>query len=86
MYGDSENDMCRTLSQMHRAAVEKCNFDQVAAREFLRSYVQTDRRFDQYDAARLVQRVEEAMSNGRTMDLTEDPWLRHGGEKRPLSW
>jgi hypothetical protein len=86
MYGDTEKDLCATLSHMHRAAVERCNYNQIEAKEVLKGYVQADRRFDQFDPDRLVARVEEALSCGRVMDLTTDPYLRPGGVKRPLSW
>jgi hypothetical protein len=83
--GDTEKDLCATLSQMHKTAIERCKFNQVEAKEILRGYVQTDRRFDQFDPDRLVERIHECRSNGRTADLFDDPWLR-GGEKRPLSF
>jgi hypothetical protein len=86
MYGHDEKDLCATLSEMHRTAIQKANFNQVEAREILKSYVGMDRRFDEFDPDRLAQRIEECRSNGRTADLLEDPWLRRGGEKRPLSW
>jgi hypothetical protein len=86
MYGHDEKDLCATLSQMHRTAIEKCNYNQIEAKEVLKSYLGTDRRFDDYDHGRLVERIHEARSCGRTMDLFDDPWLRRGGEKRPLSW
>ena len=86
MYGNDERDLCATLSQMHRTAIERANFNQVEAREILKGYVEMDRRFDAFDPDRLVERIHEAKSCGRTMDLTEDTYLRRGGEKRPLSW
>jgi hypothetical protein len=86
MYGDTEKDLCLTLSQMHKTAIEKCNFDQIAAKEVIKDYLKMDRRFDDYDPNRLVERIHEAKSCGRTMDLFDDPWLRRGGEKRPLSF
>ncbi len=86
MFGSDERDMRRTLSEMHRAAIERTHFDQTAAKEILRGYIGADRRFDEYDPDRLIERIQEAKSNGRTMDLFDDPYLRRGGEKRPLSW
>jgi hypothetical protein len=71
---------------MHRVAIQKANYNQIEAREILKSYVQMDRRFDSFDPDRLVERIHEAKSCGRTMDLAEDTYLRRGGEKRPLSW
>ena len=84
MYGNDERDLCATLSQMHRIAIERAHWNQNEAKEILKGYVQSDRRFDPFDADRLIERVQEARSNGRTMDL-DDPFLR-GKEKRPLSW
>ena len=52
----------------------------------MRRYVMNDARFSGFDAGRVVDRTFEARSNGRTMDLLDDPWLRQGGEKRPLSF
>ena len=86
MYGDSEKDMCAALSEMHRVAIQRANLNQVEAKEILKGYVGMDRRFDSFDPDRLAQRIEECRSNGRTADLLEDPYLRRGGEKRPLSW
>jgi hypothetical protein len=71
---------------MHKAALQKASFNQVEAKEILKSYVGMDRRFDEFDPDRLAERIFEAKSCGRTMDLTEDTYLRRGGEKRPLSW
>ncbi len=86
MFDSNERDLCATLSQMHRTAIERSNFDQNQAKHVMRQYLQADRRFDQFDPDRLIERVQEARSNGRTMDLADDPYLRKGGEKRPLSW
>ena len=86
MYGNDERDLCASLSEMHKVAIQKANYNQIEAREILKGYVQTDRRFDQFDPDRLAQRIEECRSNGRTADLLDDPYLRRGGEKRPLSW
>ena len=44
MYGHDEKDLCGTLSQMHKTAIERANFNQVEAKEILRGYVQADRR------------------------------------------
>lgn len=86
MFGNDERDLCATLSQMHKTAIERAHWDQVAAKDILRGYVQGDRRFDEFDPDRLIERVQEARSCGRTMDLLDDPYLRRNGQKRPLSW
>jgi hypothetical protein len=84
MFGDDPRELAITLSQMERAALERSQFNQLAAKDVFRQYVQHDRRFDQYDTDRLIARVQEARSCGRTLDL-DDPYLR-GGPKRPLSF
>jgi hypothetical protein len=86
MYGNDERDLCATLSEMHRVALRKTNGNQIEAKEILRDYVGCDRRFDPFDPDRLVERIHECRSNGRTADLLDDPWLRRGGAKRPLSF
>jgi hypothetical protein len=85
MYGNDERDLCASLSEMHRVAIQKANYNQVEAKEILKSYVGLDRRFDQFDPDRLAERIQECRSCGRTADL-DDPYLRRNGSKRPLSW
>ncbi len=86
MYGNDERDLCATLSEMHRVAIQRAHWDQTAAKQIMRDYLQVDRRFDQFDPDRLIERIHEARSSGRTMDLADDPWLRRGGQKRPGAW
>jgi hypothetical protein len=85
MYGESEKDLCASLSEMHRVAIQKANYNQVEAKEILKIYVALDRRFDPFDPDRLAERIQECRSCGRTADL-DDPYLRRNGLKRPLSW
>jgi hypothetical protein len=54
MYGEDERDRVAALSEMERYARTRSNFDQVAARETFKSYLQADRRFDGYDLDRPV--------------------------------
>ena len=84
VFSNDPRDMARSLSEMHRIARDNCLGNQVEARGVVRQFIQQDRRFDAYDADRLASRVEEARSNGRSLEL-DDPWLR-GGQKRPLSF
>ncbi len=86
MFDPDEKNMAITLWEMHRAAVEKCHMDRNAAKGVLESYITSDRRFDQYDPSRLIERIEDARCHGRSMDLADDPWLLKNGQKRPLSW
>jgi hypothetical protein len=84
MYSNDPRDLARSLSEMDRIARDQCLGNQVEARGVVRQYIQNDRRFDAYDANRLAERITEAKSCGRSLDL-DDPWLR-GGFKRPLSF
>jgi hypothetical protein len=64
-------------------AREKTNFNQSEAKERMRSWLQDDRRFDPYDPARLIERVNQCRYNGAVLDLS-DPQLLKGGELRRL--
>jgi hypothetical protein len=83
MFGFSERDMIRALGTMANTAVERNFGNRVAARETLRQFIQTDKRFDYYDADTLARRVEECRSCGAKLDLT-DPRLI-GRPARPLT-
>jgi hypothetical protein len=85
MYSNDPRDMAATLSLMHKEAVVKSNFDQNEAKNRFAQFLFYDKRFDGFDHGRLIERVNEARSNGRTLDL-DDPWLQRGGVKRPGSW
>jgi hypothetical protein len=85
MFGPDAKDLAHALSEMERESRSKTNFDQVEQKNVFRSYLQADRRFDGFDADRLIERVKEARYNGRTLDL-DDPFLMKNGQKRPLSW
>ncbi len=82
MYGSDERDLCATLTQMHKVAIERARWDQNEAKQILCGYLQSDRRFDAYDHARLAERIQQCRSNGAVLDL-DDPRLK-GGEARPL--
>lgn len=82
MFDRDSRDLCVTLTEMDRRARERCNFNQNDARQKLEGWIKQDRRLDDYDAARLAERVQQCRSNGATLDL-DDPRLR-GGEARPL--
>ena len=84
MFGNDPRDLARTLSEMEKYAREKSHFDQIEAKGKFREYLAQDSRFSAFDYDRLIERVMEARSCGRTLDL-DDPFLR-GKEKRPLSW
>jgi hypothetical protein len=85
MFGNDDRDMARSLGEMLRVARERCQQNQIEAKETMKNWLELDRRFDTYDKDRLVERVQEARYNGRTLDL-DDPYLQRGGTKRPLSF
>lgn len=75
-------DLTRTLAEMERHSRLRTNFDQPAARDLMAQWLKQDRRFDGYDADRLVKRVADCRASGAVLDLT-DPVLR-GQPRRPL--
>jgi hypothetical protein len=83
MYGTDPKDLAATLTGMHKTAIERCNFDQVQAKQQFREYLAYDGRFRDYDHEALISRVAECRSNGAILDL-DDPVLK-GQEPRPLS-
>jgi hypothetical protein len=85
MFGDDPRELALTPGAMEKEARERCNFNQTESRQRFREYLSHDRRFAEFDPDRLVERVMEARSNGRTLDLA-DPFLQRGGSKRPLSF
>jgi len=84
MFGTTPYDLASTLSQMEKTARERSHFGQIAAKQLFKEYLAQDSRFSEFHPEALNNRVMEARSNGRTLDL-DDPVLR-GNEKRPLSW
>ena len=85
MFGTDPKSLAQTLGAMEKESREACNFDQVAAKSVFEEYLRRDIRFAPYDPSKLGERVTEARSCGRTLDL-DDPYLRVGGQKRPLSF
>jgi hypothetical protein len=83
MFSDDPRDLCATLSEMHRRARDKCNYDSNEAQRKLEQWIQQDRRLDGYDAARLAQRVSTCLQSGAVLEL-DAPELLKGGERRPL--
>jgi hypothetical protein len=82
MFERDPRDLAATLTEMERQSRVRTNFDRPAALEKMKSYLATDRRFDGYDADRLVRRVQECRQSGAVLDL-DDPQLR-GLPPRPL--
>jgi hypothetical protein len=85
MFDSTDRDLALTLGEMERTARVRSNFDQNEARQRFREYLAHDSRFSSFDHGRLIDRVMEARSNSRTLDLN-DPYLHAGGEKRPLDF
>lgn len=82
MFDRNEKDMKKTLGEMAQLSRQRSNFDQGAAKEKFKEFLRQDRRFDGYNVDALVTRVDQCLSAGAQLDLT-DPVLR-GGERRPL--
>ena len=83
MYGKDERDLAVTLTRMADLARERSNFNQLEAKQKMAEWLQTDRRFDSYDPARLIERVHAARYSGAVLEL-DDPQLLKGGQPRPL--
>lgn len=73
-----------TLTQMERQARERSNFNQVAAKQRMIEWVRQDRRFDDLEAERVVDRVQHCRQSGAVFDVN-DPALRKCGQPRPLA-
>jgi hypothetical protein len=84
MFDHDQRDLTATLSNMHRQAIDRCQSNQIEAKQKMAQWLGNDRRFDSYDASRLVDRVALCRSNGAQLDLS-DPQLLRGGKPRPLS-
>jgi hypothetical protein len=85
MFKNDPVHIAQTLTHMDAIARRQTNFDQSAAKEVMKQFMARDRRFDGYDHQRVVDRVFEAKQSGAVFDV-DDPYLRKGGQKRPLSW
>ena len=83
MFDNKEHDLMAYLAQADRLAVQRCNGNQIEAKELAARYVENSRNFDAYDAKKLVERVQYCRGNGARLDLN-DPTLRKNGTKRPL--
>jgi hypothetical protein len=83
VFTNDKNDLTRTLGEMEYLARQKTNFNQVEAKQKMAEWLAQDRRFDSYDAGRLIDRVHQAKFRGAHLDL-DDPQLKRGGQPRPL--
>jgi hypothetical protein len=82
-YGTDPKDLAATLTGMHKAAIERCNFNQIEAKQKFREYLAYDGRFRDYDHDALIDRVALCRSNGAVLQL-DAPELLKGGQRRPL--
>jgi hypothetical protein len=69
---------------MESQSRERAHFDLGEAKRRMQEWIANDRRFDHYDSARLVDRVQHSKRCGAHLDLS-DPALLKGGKPRPLS-
>lgn len=85
MFGNDPKELAQILGLMENEARVRSNFNQIEAKEKFKEFLSHDGRFTGYDHGRLIDRVMEARSCGRTLELS-DPYLQKNGQKRPLSW
>jgi hypothetical protein len=74
MFGNDHKSMKSTLAKMQAEALSKCNSNQVEAKDEVIEALARDRRFDQYNHQRLMERVQDAWGRGVQLDL-DDPAL-----------
>jgi hypothetical protein len=74
-YDIDSQSLAATLSEMQRQALNKTHGNQIEAVEHIQRWVANDRRFDQFDAGRLVARAEECRTSGATLNLNDNPAL-----------
>jgi hypothetical protein len=84
MYDPNEKDMLAALGSMARTSVDRCWGNKVEARERMKEWLTYDRRFENFDHDKLVDRVMLSRSNGAVVELFDDPELLKGGSPRPL--
>jgi hypothetical protein len=84
MFGDDNRHLTETLGHMITEAFQVCRANQTEAHQKLAEWIRRDRRFDHHDAQRLADRARECGQSGRRLDF-DDPYLRKGGQKRPLA-
>ena len=80
MYDDNDRDIAATLSDMQRRALERCKFNQLEAKERMKTWLKQDTRFSKFNPDALVERVNTCKGNGAVLDLS-DPVLK-GGQPR----
>jgi hypothetical protein len=77
MFSRTRSDMVATLAQMIDKAVPACKYDQSAARETVRSWIENDSRFDPKEIGmtshEVVKEAFDARQTGRAMRLGPAP-------------
>jgi hypothetical protein len=75
MWDRDQKDLAATLSRMEMESRQRCNFNQIEARQKMREWISQDRRFDSLDPERVAERVAHCRSAGAVFDI-DDPSLR----------
>jgi hypothetical protein len=84
MYGKTQKDLNRTITAMWNHAMAESCANQVEAAEKLKATLDLDRRYDDYDKQRVVERFQQVRDTGSVFDW-EDSYLKRGGQANPWS-
>ena len=68
--------MKETLARMQGEALNRTNRNLVEARDQVVEALSNDRRFDKFDHAKLIERVEDAWGRGAQLDLDDANLLK----------
>jgi len=79
MFDSTDRDRTAALAEMRRQARARSNFNSNEARQKMAEWIANDRRFDGYDPAKLVDRVEHCVANAAQFDVNA-PELKKGGK------
>jgi hypothetical protein len=71
MFERNPADMTRTLGEMYKAAFNRSNSNQAAAKEKFVEYAAQYKRYKPYDLHRLADRVVQCGQSGARLDLTD---------------
>ncbi len=82
MFGDSDSDKAATMKTMLTEAMQVACANRVEARAKVIEWAKRDRRFDNFDHDKLVDKVLEKSQYGGRLDW-DDPELKRGGQPRP---
>jgi hypothetical protein len=76
MFENNDKGMKAALSQIQAEALRGHCGNRVEARTAVLERLAYDRRFDKYDHAKLIERVEDAWGQGAQLDLDDPKLLR----------